>query len=792
MEKKRRPKHQRGLSFYRLQEEFPVGTVSSAWIQPRAQDSLVAKHNFNCEICLTPGTSKNILLKCIYCNVVCHVDCLQRYIRQARHVEKWICFYCLDYYDNSRETHEQEKINQVRYEKMKKAQVIVAKSWRRYAARKWYLRIYLLIIRLQVMFHVRRRKKMFILSLQNKLRPMKIRLIRCDDLVAVGRETGNRSPGPSSPSRRQQRQLQQSLSSPSHLHARQSHQVQQQSNTRRRDNSFYVLISIMDNFKTTVTQTMRLASRLISLDVMPYSVFDLIIEEKIMLPGISGNSIIVLTVLQKGVTKDILLGQCSIAVGEDHIWKKGGQFSLRLEEQEFAIKDSVGVDMKIETKMIPTGTIDFELIPFNGMTSECGHCYATNPDEIVRNLNRLPGYRGFIIPHRSAASGGTVHNLGGHSDGGGTSNYGFKAIGSSDSFSIPMKRIWIVIADGLLYLYNHFGDQLKLIIELSAFSYNFEYKDHGHVLLYKIHKGGYPDFYFYTASNNDSLRWKCAFLCSVRSFTVEGGYQLLNNNNNNNNNKDRFDVVALLQDLWILESLKPNSGLVKEAEQLLLQNQRQQRQHRKTSQQATRASQQNIPALRTSHGQLDELAKLFSEGTSVASKTDVTGRLRSIRRSFIQSQESLEQIEAGQKVVTKQVTHVKKDDVKVHKNGKGQESHQHSSQSGGELGGAVNNQQVFMATGAKLLSDQLRAEGALDEIVANEKLQKHGETFVQLLVASIAEKKQLLQKTKSCREDLLEEYGLSRSPSKSSIRSSFFNADESSQASSLTSGGMTS
>ena len=164
------------------------------WIQPKAQDAVTAKHNFNCEICLQHGTSSDQLMKCIYCNVVCHFPCLKKFYKSSRFEKQWICFYCVDYLDDSRRTYDEDLKSCVNYELHKKCQIMVAKNFRRYIVRKWYLRIYLLIVRLQVMFHVRRRKKMFMATLQSKLRPMKLRLIRCTNLVVSGRETNNPTP----------------------------------------------------------------------------------------------------------------------------------------------------------------------------------------------------------------------------------------------------------------------------------------------------------------------------------------------------------------------------------------------------------------------------------------------------------------------------------------------------------------------------------------------------------------------------------------------------------------------
>lgn len=705
----------RGFTFFRLQDEDVLAGVipeTQSWVQPKVQSSLDIRHNFNCEVCLMHGTSADPLLQCIYCNVVCHVACLRRFFHSARYDEHWICFYCVDYLDNSRKVFEQERKTHATYHLSKHAQIVIAREWRRFAARKHYLRIYLLIVRLQVMFHVRRRKKMFMLTLQNKLRPMKLRIMRCHGLVAAGSSAGAGGKSPIAPSR------------------------QQPNGARRKDNSFYVLVTVMDTSKATVAQTLRIATRLIYLEVNPFASFDLIVEERMMLPGVSGNSVVVLSVLQRGVSKDVLLGQISLDLGPDHLWKRGGHFSLNLSDQEYAIKDHIGMDMKTDTRFLPCGSIDFELMAFNGMTSECGYCYATNADDLVRTLAKLPDYKGFIVPSKSnVLNNGPTHPV---PDAGGATAK--KAMGSSESYAISMKKIWIVIAEGLLYIYSHFGDQLKVAIDISAFTYSFEYKDYGRILLYKMHKAGYPDFLFHTTSHHDTLRWKCAFLCSVRSFAGGTAVKGLG--------PEGFDMMALLQDLWMMESLKPNSGLMREAhEQAALQAQRM--------------------ALRASTGDIQELAKIFTanggtkkslllvksastpetgtvhahSSSTAHSSTAHSGALPPVAppANYVKGRKAKTKVEG---IVDRQVATTAP--VTIHRN----------------AGVNVPQQQIFIAAGAQLLSDQIQEENALDDIMVDEKYQKHGETFVKFLMTSIAEKKRQLRSTRSSNSDLRAEYGL--------------------------------
>lgn len=592
---------------------------------------------------------------------------------------------------------------------------------------------------------------MFLQTLQGKLRPMKLRIIRCHGIVSA---TGDRH------NHNLNKQTVTEPPSKSHLKPLQSHahRVNDQSGanspSRRRDSSFYVLITCMD--KNSGGQSLRIPSRLISLDVSSHAPFDLIVEERIMLPGVSGFSTIILSVLQRGVSKDFLLGQCSLNLGNDHIWKRGGHFNLVLQEQEYAIKDHIGMDMKTDSRLIPCGSIEFDLIAFNGMTSECGYCYATNADDFVRTLARLPDYRGFIIPAfgKNALGNALSGNAGSSASNEVSAS---KAMGSSESYAISMKKIWIVIAEGMLFIYSHFGDQLKVAIEIAAFTHNFEYKDYGKILMYKLHKAGYPDFVFYTASANDSLRWKCAFLCSVRLFGQPATKPLTLS--------ESFDMMPLLQDLWMLESLKPNSYLIKEAQQVVqMQGQVGSSTHHHNSTSSMHSSGGapaggGGPSIRSSFGSIAEVAKIFAANGGMRQSHLVKGvaAMGTTRASVLAPVVS--PTSAASSSLLKKAQKQLADAGIVDKLPSAPTIVPFAAPSASSKAPS-NQQQIFMAIGAQLISERIQEESALDDVVTDEKYQKHGETFVKYLLTAIAEKKQLLKKTKTSSKDLLEEYGL--------------------------------
>jgi hypothetical protein len=198
---------------------------------------------------------------------------------------------------------------------------------------------------------------------------------------------------------------------------------------------------------------------------------------------------------------------------------------------------------------------------------------------------------------------------------------------NGDKIFHSMKKMWISIADGKIYLFGYFGDPLKLIIDLQYFSVSFEFapshKANNHTMtpkhqnnnqnqsnntnsnlfsnnvIYKLYRMGYPEFHFYPCKEADIFPMKCAFLTSLRyskRFAVfpeiephsistdhEASRDKLHGSpthHHHKNNlphyhhqqhitpppaKDKFDLNSLLQDLLALEVLKTKKTALKEA-----------------------------------------------------------------------------------------------------------------------------------------------------------------------------------------------------------------------------------
>lgn len=446
------------------------------WIQPRMNDGSVI-YNVNCDVCQCRASLSSETLRCVYCNVVCHYNCFMgKYPRAVvEDTKKWICFHCIDYLDDSRLRYEEEYWELANHERKVQSQIIIAKHWRRYKCRSFYIRFYNIVVRLQITYHVKHRKRDFMLSLQEKLRPIKVRLIKCHNIQVIDRDAHKRRPGAPSPSK--------------------------ENNLIRREHQFFFVVTVVDFNHGDFNQTWRINSNHFFTHSPPDVPFNLRCDERMMIGGVSGFHTIVITLFQAGSGRNHLIGQVHVELGANFVWRRGGKFHLEFGPSEFTIKDYSGMELRADDRSPPCGSLEFEITTYHGMSFECGHCYGTSLEDMLRTLGRLPSYSGFNIETPSSnrqtkKQEGSVSTV------------------SSGSFQFPMKRIWIAIAEGHLYAYSHFGDQLKLSITLAEFTVNYEFRD-GNVV-FKMIRNGYPEFSFYPVTVGDTLRWKCAFLASLR------------------------------------------------------------------------------------------------------------------------------------------------------------------------------------------------------------------------------------------------------------------------------------
>eukprot|EP01036_Dinobryon_divergens_P039374 gene39374-51890_t len=170
----------------------PEEILRRKWTQPKPLNPTI-HHNTLCEFCsgLVGGRNSDCTLMCIYCNVVVHKNCLmikrRSFLSPASindHIDKtcWVCFYCIESLHDSEMKFEQEQSAAKNYQIMVKAQTVIAKYWRRRMERKRYLGIYKVVLKLQVWFQLRRKRRFFMQRKLEKLRVIKITIENAENL----------------------------------------------------------------------------------------------------------------------------------------------------------------------------------------------------------------------------------------------------------------------------------------------------------------------------------------------------------------------------------------------------------------------------------------------------------------------------------------------------------------------------------------------------------------------------------------------------------------------------------
>lgn len=95
-----------------------------------------------------------------------------------------MCFYCIDYLDDSQQQHSYDVQRIKNKGKQVKAQLLIARTWRRHRDRRRYLRVYALIVHIQIAFRVHRQQTAFVAHVRNRLRPLRLRFTQLVDCAA--------------------------------------------------------------------------------------------------------------------------------------------------------------------------------------------------------------------------------------------------------------------------------------------------------------------------------------------------------------------------------------------------------------------------------------------------------------------------------------------------------------------------------------------------------------------------------------------------------------------------------
>jgi hypothetical protein len=540
-------------------------------IYPPIIRSEVLPYNNDCELCFEKANdNQRKLLKCIYCNVVCHESCfncdpsLAREIRETTEdpttemkEEKWKCFYCLESMNYERHYYQKKKDTLALDKQLFKAQVIISKTWRKTKVSKVYRAIRIGIVTFQRLYQVYTRKKAFSQKRGGSLRVMKLTISKLTNVFISERSMGGG--GGSS------KKNQSSLVSP----------AKSSNNQQKSVIEIYLLVSIYDLSQGSFTQSWKMESQVYMTHVSPEnSYYNLTIDEDFILGGITSSQHIVITIFRKVPSgKEIFLGQASLELGLAFAWKKGGKFSLSLGGSAYELRDSSGMQLRCDFRFKPSGIIDFELCTSHGMTNNCCACYGTSVEEFLRVINKSSinaiGYTivnrnshnnvnnstagetgnllvpplftsrsSFLSPVSSSLSlvndsssiassitgkGSSISSLSR-----GTTAAGSRGVGGEGNLSVnttdrslPMKKMWIAFYLEKIFIFSHYGDALKLIIDLKFLNMTYEFgknKNKKNHVIYKIEGNkstGLPDFSFYPFYDHDIFVMRCSIISMV-------------------------------------------------------------------------------------------------------------------------------------------------------------------------------------------------------------------------------------------------------------------------------------
>ncbi|GMH82482.1 hypothetical protein TrST_g12491 [Triparma strigata] len=156
--------------------------------------------------------------------------------------------------------------------------------------------------------------------------------------------------------------------------------------------------------------------------------------QNFLIPGVSGNSVLVFTVVDEEEMRDQFLGQCAVPLTNGDLWLHGGKFDVDLEDLQYIVRthNKQEADIAYE-KITPAGWLTVEIKPLCSLHSVCGPIEGPHID---------------VLSTITKTSIGAVQNI--------------SKVSQKNSY-------WGVIHDGKASFYRRFGDRTpKVVVPLSG------------------------------------------------------------------------------------------------------------------------------------------------------------------------------------------------------------------------------------------------------------------------------------------------------------------------------------
>jgi len=250
----------------------------------------------------------------------------------------------------------------------------------------------------------------------------------------------------------------------------------------------YVILTVLDEKEK---QIWRFDSNCV------YDSLNPVFDQTFLIPGCPGATTLVLTCIDKDELRDQFLGQAYINLcprPTNEIFRFGGKFKCELDELFYMPLESSGADQRMDfSDILPSGTVEVEIEPMDGVISFCGALIGPPLDD-----------------EATFAS--------------------FKQVEIKKS-----RKCWCVLADHKLYLYTSFGaPHVKLEIDLKTSVVEIKTKERNMPFTVTAKNGA--EYTFVCQKLGERDRWRMALECSYEYY----------NNKRTRGSAARIDAIVAL------------------------------------------------------------------------------------------------------------------------------------------------------------------------------------------------------------------------------------------------------
>ena len=346
----------------------------SAWKGPR---------RYLCDRCLAPCPGADVT--CRYCNIVLHESCLTKtelmhYMgSKARNTSgvdvenKYVCEFCREDRDADSEWYNSEKKRLWEAENAQINAALIGRVLRGFLSRFRYRRNKKAVVKFQAIIRRYLEHRKFKLQRKAMKRPMVANVLGAHDMFLDEKEKLDVKP--------------------------------------------YVVMTVHDPYHKEQILRFDTTTKSESLEFQWK-------PQNFLIPGVSGNDIVVFTVFSDDDTGEKqFLGQCALHLSQGDKWLRGGTFDVDLEGSQYEIRKHNSETENSYDKMTPQGYVTVQIKPLSSLHSVCGPIEGPHTD---------------VLGTLSKANRATAHNI---------------------SKITQKMNYWGVVANGELLVYRRFGDK---------------------------------------------------------------------------------------------------------------------------------------------------------------------------------------------------------------------------------------------------------------------------------------------------------------------------------------------